>query len=68
MTTIDQIHAQSANEGNRLLPTVFTVEKGDPVTAKAAGPIAIYVIEGGRLNIFYGHMCDPYNVDIQESS
>ena len=62
MSTIDKIHAQSANEGHRLMPTVFTVEKGDPVTAKPAGPVAIYVIEGGDL--FYGDICCSYNVDI----
>ena len=59
-TTIDKIHAQSANEGNRLLPSVFTIEKGAPFTSKAAGPSALYVIEGGHL--FYGHICGSYNV------
>ena len=49
MTTMDKIHAQSANEGHRLLPTVFTIEKGNPVTSKTAGPGALYVIEGGHL-------------------
>jgi len=53
MSTVDKIHAQSANQGHRLLPTVFTLEKGQPVPAKAAGPGAVYVIEGGHL--FYQH-------------
>jgi len=45
-STIDRIHAQSANEGHRLLPTVFTIEKGQPIPYKSPGPGSLYVIEG----------------------
>jgi len=47
MTTIDKIiQSQSANGECRLLPTVFTVEKGHPVPAKALGPASVYITEG----------------------
>ena len=49
ITTMDQVYAQSAIEGHRLMPTVIAVEKGDPITAKMAGPGALYLIEGGHL-------------------
>jgi len=55
VTTIDQMHSQSTNEGHRLMPTVFTLEEGQPITSKAVGPGALYVIEGSHL--FYGHIC-----------
>ena len=29
-----------------MLPTVFTIEKGNPIASKAIGPGALYVIEG----------------------
>jgi len=52
MTTIDKIvQSQSTNKERCLLPTVFTVEKGHPVPAKAPGPGSVYVIEG----IYYVH-------------
>jgi len=37
------------------MPTVFTLEEGQPITSKAVGPGALYVIEGSHL--FYGHIC-----------
>jgi len=55
-TTIDKIHAQSAEEGHRLMPSVFTLEKGQPHTK-------LRFIECGHL-FHYVHILISYNVDI----
>ena len=44
------------------MPSVFALEKGDPITSKMVGPSAlyltiyVYLIEGDHL--FYGHISD----------
>ena len=66
MTIIDQVHAQSANEGHRLLPTVWVLEKGEPITSKTAGPTAVYIIEGvGHHLSLWGICVILMNVDLE---
>jgi len=63
MTTIDKIvQSQSTNKEHSLLPTVFTIEQGHPIPAKALGPGAAYVIEG----IYHVSqlICDSHDVHI----
>ena len=51
MTSIDS-KVQSNTGESRLLPSVFVVEKGQPITYKSAGPSALYVIEGSNLSVY----------------
>jgi len=48
LTSIDR-NVQADTGERRLLPTLFVVEKGQPVTYKALGPSSLYLIEGSHL-------------------
>ncbi|KDR70053.1 hypothetical protein GALMADRAFT_903603 [Galerina marginata CBS 339.88] len=41
----DVIHPPTDTE-SYLLPAVFTVEKGSPITGTYVGPVVVYVVEG----------------------
>jgi len=51
MTSIDRKVESNTGE-SRLLPSVFVIEKGQPLTYKSVGPSALYIIEGSQLSVY----------------